>query len=135
MKAQTIQNHLKSCSKEELIQMLLDLAGRNSAVERYLISRFDPTTPVPGFEDYEAEVRAEFFPAQGFGNGNPSIAFRMLQRLEAESTSPKQVIDFIYFCVEVGVEFTEAYGDIDEEFLHHSRNFLSEQQSLHRQRD
>ena len=116
MNTRTIQNYLKTCSKEELVQMFLDLARRNPAVERFLISRFDPTAPVPGFDDYEQEVRAEFFPARGFGNGNPSIVFRMLQRIEAEATSPKQVIDFIYFCVEMGVEFTLTYGDIDEEF-------------------
>jgi hypothetical protein len=116
MNARTIQKHLKSCSKEELIQMFLELARRNPAVERFLISRFDPTAPVPNFEDYEAEVRTEFFPARGFGNGNPSIIFRMLRRVEAEAASPKQVIDFIYFCIEMGVRFTETYGDIDEEF-------------------
>ena len=116
MKARTIQNHLKACSKEELVQMLLDLARRTPAVERFLIAKFDPTASVPDFEDYKAEVRAEFFPPRGFGNGNPSIAFRMLQRVEAEATSSKQVIDFIYYCVETGVEFTAAYGDIDEEY-------------------
>jgi hypothetical protein len=116
MKARNIQNYLKACSKDELVQMLLDLARRNPAVERFLIARFDPTAPVPDFEDYQAEVRAEFFPKRGFGNGNPSIAFRMLQRVEAEATNPKQVIDFIYYCVEAGVEFTAAYGDIDEEY-------------------
>ena len=116
MKARTIQNHLKACSKEELVQMLLDLANRNPAVERFLIAKFDPTAPVPEFEDYKAEVRTEFFPRRGFGNGNPSIAFRLLQRVEAETTSPKQVIDFIYHCIETGVEFTAAYGDIDEEY-------------------
>jgi hypothetical protein len=116
MKARTIQNHLKACSKEELVQMLLDMARRNPSVERFLIAKFDPTAPAPDFEGYKAEVRAEFFPTRGFGNGNPSIAFRMLQRVEAEATNPKQVIDFIYSCVETGVEFTAAYGDIDEEY-------------------
>lgn len=52
MKALTIQNHLKNCSKEELVRILLDLAKRNPAVERFLISRFDPTTPEPAFDDY-----------------------------------------------------------------------------------
>ncbi len=116
MKTRIIQTHLEACSKEELVQMFLDLTKRNSAVKQFLISKFDPTAPVPDFEDYKAEVRAEFFPRSGFGNGNPSIAFRMLQRVEIEATSPKQVIEFIYFCVETGVEFTTAYGDIDEEF-------------------
>jgi hypothetical protein len=116
MKFRTIQNQLKNCSKEELVQMFLELAKRNPAAEHFLISRFDPTAPEPDFADYKAQVRSEFFPARGFGDGNPSIAFRMLQRVETEATSPRQVIDFIYFCVETGVEFTEAYGDIDEEF-------------------
>jgi hypothetical protein len=116
MKARTIQNHLKNCSKEELVQMFLELAKRNPAVEHFLISKFDPTEPEPDFDDYKAEVRSEFFPARGVGDGNPSIAFRMLQRVEAEATSPRQVLDFIYFCVETGVAYTEAYGDINEEF-------------------
>lgn len=96
--------------------MLLDLAKRNPVVKAFLIAKFDPTAPVPDFEDYKVEVRTEFFPKRGFGNGNPSIAFRLLQRVEAEATSPKQVIDFIFYCVETAVEFTTAYGDIDEEF-------------------
>jgi hypothetical protein len=33
MKARIIRNHLKACSKEELVQILLDLAKRNPAVE------------------------------------------------------------------------------------------------------
>jgi hypothetical protein len=116
MKTRAIQNHLKGCSNEELVQMLLDLARRNPAVKNFLTAKFDPTAPIPDFEGYKADVRAEFFPTRGFGNGNPSIVFRMLQRVEAEATSPKQVIDFIYYCVETGVEFTAAYGDIDEEY-------------------
>jgi len=116
MKAQTIQTYLKACSKEELVQILLDVAKRNPPVERFLIAKFDPTAPISEFDDYKAEVRAEFFPKRGFGNGSPSIVFRMLQRVEAEAIRPKQVIDFIYYCVETGVEFTAAYGDINEEY-------------------
>ena len=116
MKIQTIQNHLKNCSKEEVVQMFLELDKHNPATKHFLISRFEPTLLEPDFNCYKAEVRSEFFPARGFGNGNPSIAFRMLQRVETEATSPRQVIDFIYFCVETGVEYTESYGDINEEF-------------------
>ena len=116
MKVRTIQNHLENCSKEELVQMLLELAKLNPAAEHFLLSRFDPTTPEPNFDDYKAEVYSEFFPDRGFGGGNTSIAFRMLQRVETEATSPRQVLEFIYFCVETGVEYTEAYGDINEEF-------------------
>ena len=116
MKIQTLQNHLNKISKEELVQMFLELAKQNPAAKHFLISRFDPSIPEPDFDGYKAEVRSEFFPARGFGNGNPSIAFRMLQRVETEATSPRQVLDFIYFCVETGVEYTESYGDINEEF-------------------
>jgi hypothetical protein len=98
------------------LQILLELAERNPAVENFLIAKFDPTAPAPDFANYRAYVRSEFFPDRGIGDGNPSITYRMLQQVEAEATHPRQVIDFLYFCVETGVEFTNAYGDIDEEF-------------------
>ena len=40
----------------------------------------------------------------------------MLQKVEAEATRPNQVLDFLFFCIETGVQFTNDYGDINEEF-------------------
>lgn len=65
MKAKTIQTHLNACSKEELVQILLDLVKRNPAVEHFLIAKFYPSEPIAEFDDYKAEVRAEFFPSVG----------------------------------------------------------------------
>lgn len=96
--------------------MLLELALYHPAVENFLKVRFDPTTPIPDFESYKGAVSDEFFPDWGYGNGSPSIAYRMLQRVESEATSTRQVLDFIFFCVETGVQYTNDYGDINEEF-------------------
>lgn len=116
MKASTLLQSLKNCSKAELVEMLLELALYHPAVENFLRARFDPTTPVPDFESYKGAVSDEFFPDWGCGNGSPSIAYRMLQRVESEATSTRQVLDFIFFCVETGVQYTNDYGDINEEF-------------------
>lgn len=96
--------------------MLLELALYHPAVENFLKVRFDPTTPIPDFESYKGAVSDEFFPDWGYGNGSPSIAYRMLQRVESEATSTRQVLDFVFFCVETGVQYTNDYGDINEEF-------------------
>ena len=96
--------------------MFLELAKHNRAVERFLISRFDIPTAEPNFDEYKVAVRSEFFPSRGYGDVSPSIAYRMIRIVEEEATSPRQVIDFIYYCVETGVAYTNAYGDINEEF-------------------
>lgn len=116
MSPRAIQKRLHACSKDELVQIFIELIERNPAVERFLNSRLDPAAREPDLDNYKTEVRSDFFPAKGVGNGSPSIAFRMLLHVEAEATDPKQVIDFIYYCVETGVEYTDAYGDINEEF-------------------
>lgn len=96
--------------------MFIELAKDNAAAERFLNSKVGITTSDRDFDDYKAYVRSEFFPVGDHGDGNPSIAYQMVQKVEAEATSTDQVINFIYFCVETGVEFTLAYGDIDEKF-------------------
>ena len=116
MKTRTIQKHLRSCSKEELIEMFIELARDNAAVERFLNSKVGITTSDLNFDEYKEYVRSEFLPVGDYGGGNPSIAYQMVQKVEAEATNSNQVINFIYFCVETGVEFTLAYGDIDENF-------------------
>lgn len=116
MKTRIIQKHLRSCSKDELIEMFLELAKDNAAAERFLNSKVGIITSDHNFDEYKAYVRSEFFPDGDHGGGNPSIAYQMVQKVEAEATSSNQVINFIYFCVEAGVEYTLAYGDIDEKF-------------------
>ena len=116
MKASTLLQSLKGCSKAELVETLLELALFHPAAENFLRARFEPTTPVPNFDSYKGAVSEEFFPDWGCGNGSPSIAYRMLQRVEAETTSTQQVLDFIFFCVETGVQYINDYDDINEEF-------------------
>ena len=116
MKTRTIQKHLKQCSKEELIQLIIELAKENPNIERHLNAKFNIPTAKRNFDQYKAYVRSEFFPERGYGDGNPSAAYRMIERVESEATNYQQIIDFIYFCVETVVEYTLAYGDIDEEF-------------------
>ena len=112
-----LQNHLQNCSKAKLVSLLLQLSKRDPSAKRFLVSKLVPSAAVPNFDQYKAQVRAEFFPGGDYpGDGNPSIAYRLLQQVEVEATHSYQVIDFLYFCVETGVEFTNTYGDIDEEF-------------------
>ena len=116
MKPSTLLQSLKKCSKAEFVELLLEIALFHPTVENLLRAKFDSTTPVPDFESYKGAVSEEFFPDWGCGNGSPSIAYRMLQRVESEATNIQQVLDFLFFCVETGVQYTNDYGDIHEEF-------------------
>ena len=111
-----LHTHLKRCTKAELIELLQTLALHNTAAQNFLQAKFDPTATEPDFEPYKSRVYEEFFPEHGYGDGGASVAFRILQRVEAEATQPSQVLDFLFFCVETGIQFTNSYGDINEEF-------------------
>jgi hypothetical protein len=116
MKAETLRRHLESSSHKDLVEIVLELAHRNPAVVPLLAARFGEEIPEFNTESHREEVRDEFFPSRGIGGGSSSVAYRALRRLEDEGAPPGALIDFIYRCVETGVAFTEAYGDIDEEY-------------------
>lgn len=116
MKPSTLQKRLSRCTKAELIELLQTLSLQNPAVENFLAMKFDPNRPEPDFEQYKRVVSEEFFPDRGYGDSCPAVAYRMLQRVEAEANSPSQVLDFLFFCIETGIQYTNDYGDINEEF-------------------
>jgi hypothetical protein len=67
-------------------------------------------------EQYKSVVRNEFFPARGFGEARLSIARKAVNDYKKVSDSHEGLIDLMLFYVEMGVRYTNAYGDINESF-------------------
>lgn len=115
--ATQLKKKLKEYSQEELI---------------YLISRVYQSCPEAadlinadlGDEDYtakllseaKAKVRKEFFPTRGMGRLSLSAAKSVITSFKRVCKDPAMVLDLQLYYVENGVEFTNAYGDINEPF-------------------
>jgi hypothetical protein len=111
-----LKQYLKQRSYDELMDDLLDLFSRLDAVKDYYRLRLSNEPDVDLLNAYKSRIRDEFFPARGYGKARLSIARKPITEYRNISNSPVGLIDLMLYYVEMGVQFTTAYGDIDEAF-------------------
>ena len=67
---------------------------------------------------YKKIVSDEFFPDRGFGKLRLSKAKKALSDFKKICTDEERILDLMVHYVEMGVEFTNTYGDINENFYY-----------------
>jgi hypothetical protein len=112
----TLKNHLKNCSKEELISDITELFKRFESVKDFYQLKLSPHEDIQVIAKYKKIIEDEFFPKRGFGKARLSVARKAISDYRKVSKSPVNVADIMLFYVEQGVKFTNDYGDIDEPF-------------------
>lgn len=112
----TLKQHLKSCSKEELTNDILELFKKFDSVKDYYQIKLSPKEEAQVSMKYKKIIENEFFPARGFGKAKLSIAKKAITEYKKIDETPVGVADIMLFYVEQGVKFTNVYGDIDESF-------------------
>ncbi len=80
--------------------------------------RLNATLDEDVIERYKAQIKKEFFPTRGFGRGRISIAKKPVSEYAKVSNSAEGQADMMLYYVEMGVKYTNAYGDIDEPFYY-----------------
>ncbi|NDJ75052.1 MAG: hypothetical protein GYB65_02235 [Chloroflexi bacterium] len=111
-----LQVYLKQRTHEELAKDIVTLFRRFDAVKDYYQLQLDETSVKAITDRYKAVIRQEFFPERGFGKARLSVARRAITDCMKLVTSQHDIADLVLYYVEMGVEFTGAYGDIDEPF-------------------
>ena len=113
-----LKKHLKTRSQAELIDDIAELYKRFKPVKEYYQIQLASGNDTQIIEGYKKTIENEFFPSRGFGRAKLSVAKKALSDYKKVAVSPDSVIDLMLFYVEQGVQFTEAYGDIDEPFYY-----------------
>lgn len=67
-------------------------------------------------EKYQAIVQKEFFPTRGFGKLRLAVARKAITDYQKVSDSIPDLAHLMLFYVEMGVQFTKTYGDINGPF-------------------
>ena len=111
-----LKQYLKQRSHDELLDDLLDLFSRLDVVKDYYRLRLSNEPDESLLDTYKSRIKDEFFPARGYGQARLSIARKPITEYKKISKSPLGLIDLMLYYVEMGVQFTIAYGDIDEAF-------------------
>ena len=109
-----IKKELKKLEKDTLINLIADLYKKNKAVKELFDYYLNPNEQEL-FEKYRTKVYEAFFPKRGFGF-NLKEGKKAISDFKKFEPSPKLVADLMLVYVESGVQFTNSYGDIDENF-------------------
>ena len=112
----TLKQHLKNCSKEELINDISELFKKFDLVKDYYQAKLSPQEEIQIAAKYKKIIENEFFPARGLGRARLLVAKKAISEYRKISKNPVSAADIMFFYVEQGVRFTNEYGDIDESF-------------------
>ncbi len=116
MKITELKRNLEELSKDTLITTITDIYKKNDFVKDYLNGKFGSKSDVSILVKYKDIIEEEFFPEFGEGKARLSVAKKSITEFKKISNNKMHISDLMLFYVEIGVNFTACYGDIDENF-------------------
>jgi len=111
-----ILRHLKLLSNEELIEEIKNLHKLFPDVREYYQARLQSNGEEELLVAYKKIIKDEFLPNRGWGDAKLSFARKAVNDFIKISRNNLNVADIMIYYVEIGVKYTNTYGDIDEPF-------------------
>ena len=111
-----LKQHLKTVSKEDLIEDIAELYKKITGVKDFYQLKLSSPDETQVISKYKQTIENQFFPKRGYGKAKLSVAKKAISDYKKVSVSPLGMIDLMLFYVEQGMKFTNAYGDINEGF-------------------
>lgn len=117
LKVTELKKQLKTFDQKELIQLVADLYKHSKEVQTYLTVQFVGEEAVEQLlEDAKKKIRDEFFPDKGFGKLGLTKARKAITDFKKVTGDEVKTLELMVYFVELGVDFTNSFGDIDEKF-------------------
>src|SRR5690606_6671570 len=114
---------LRKLTKEQLVEQILDLYGKNKSVKAFYDFYLNPQNEKELLEKCKKEIRKEFNVERPERAGLKfSVAKRSISELKNLQTSPEIIADAMLYLAECACEFTHEYGDMDEGFYNAAYN-------------
>ncbi|WBW95200.1 DUF6155 family protein [Oceanirhabdus sp. W0125-5] len=116
LKISDLRKYLKSKSNEELQQEIVDIVKSFKDVKAYYNVKINPKYEEEMLSKYKKVIKEQFFSNRGFRSMDYSKVRNAIKDFKKISNTPKNIAELMLFYAEIGVEFTNTYGDIDEKF-------------------
>ncbi len=120
MSVRNLKQFLAEKSKDELIKLLAELYTKHKNVKEYLEHLAAPD-PAGTLQKYKDRVQKAFIPSSTF-KFKLSDARKAIADFRKLDPSPEDLAEILLYHVEMCVEFTNDYGDIDEQFYTSTEN-------------
>ncbi len=118
-----LKKKLRNSSQQELVQLLAECFASSRQAQQFLTVKLLGEPAIEAlFKIYGKKVRDEFFPARGFGKLRLGEAEKAIKEFEQITSSKKYTLELMLLYVEMGVDFTNTYGDIDARFYENIEN-------------
>lgn len=112
-----LKNVLKQQSKEDLVNLLTECYKNNDKIKELISAKYAGNdTVMQIFEDYKTKIQSVFFPDRLSGRLMLSETKKAISDFKKLCTDEKLILDLMLYYVEMGIEFTNTYGGLYEEF-------------------
>jgi hypothetical protein len=115
MATTNLKKYLKSFTKEELINHIVELDKKFKPVQEYYQLCINKDVEEV-LNKYRKQIENEFYPARGEPKMRLAAARKAVNEAQKLGIPAESMADLMLFYVETGVEFTNDYGDINEAF-------------------
>ncbi|MBN1429054.1 MAG: hypothetical protein JXB07_11760 [Anaerolineae bacterium] len=114
--AKQLEKHLKARSHDDLVLDILELFRRLEAVRDFYQFRLDDSHNEELLDRCKAQIKKEFFPKRGLGRARLSVARKVITEYAQVSNSVEGQADLMLYYVEMGVKYTNKWGEINDAF-------------------
>lgn len=112
-----LKNILKQQTKEDLVGLLAECYKNNDMIKELISAKYAGNDAVKQiFEDCKIKIQNVFFPDRLSGRLMLSEAWKAINDFKKLCNVEELILDLMLFYVETGVEATNTYGDLYEEF-------------------
>ena len=111
-----LKKYLQTLTKEQVIEVMLELYDARKEAKEYLEFYLAPDSNAE-LEKCKKAIRQEFFPTRGFSE-KPSFAKcrKVISDFQKLKPEPACVADLMLFYIEQGCEYTVTFGDMWEQY-------------------
>jgi len=109
-----IKIKLKKLDNEALIMLISEFYKKYEPVKEFLDFYTNPNEEKI-ISNYKRKIKEGFYPKRGY-KLELSISRKAINEFKKLNTSKKSLVDLLLYFVECGVELTNEFGDIDENF-------------------
>ena len=122
-----LTKYLNQLSKEELIKEVEKLNSKFANVKEYYESELSEDNSAL-IAKYKKAIKKEFFPSDKSGvscEARSSVLRKIISDFSKISVFEVDLIELILYRVEMAIEYTAEYGDVDEQFYTSAENYFA----------
>ncbi|WP_416147545.1 DUF6155 family protein [Salipaludibacillus sp. HK11] len=117
IKLNELKKELKGLNEKELTQIIVELYKVNKDAQELLSIKFIGDEAVEAlFLKSKKQIKDEFFPGDEDEKLRLKEAKKSISNFKKMTNDLIRTVDLMLYYVEIGTEFTNTYGDIDESF-------------------